>query len=69
VNTSKYPTDARKHLKRFQRTPGYQLMKQEHLAACERLETRLRERDEIIKRLKEKLAEAGVEAGAISIAS
>lgn len=60
MNTSQYPTDTRKHIKRFQRSPGYQAMKKEHLAERERLEIKLRERGETIERLKKKLVESGL---------
>jgi len=62
VNTSKYDPQTRKQLKRFQRSSGYQAMKKEHVAARERLEIQLRERNEAIGRLKQKLVEAGVAA-------
>lgn len=62
MDTSKYETDTRKQLKRFQRSPGYQVMKKEHLAAREHLEIKLRERNEVITRLVQKLVEAGVAA-------
>ena len=77
MNTSKYDTDIRKQLKRFQRSPGYDAMKKEHLAARERLEkehlaarerleAQLRERNEAINRLKQKLVEAGVDADEVA---
>lgn len=62
MNTSKYDTDTRKNLKRFQRTMGYQTMKQAHLAEREMLETKLRERNDVIDRLKTKLLAAGFPA-------
>lgn len=62
MNTSKYDSDTRKHLKRFQRSPAYQLMKKEHTAARELLEQQLRDRNETIERLKKKLVESGVSA-------
>jgi hypothetical protein len=62
VNTSKYDADTRKNLKRFQRTMGYQTMKQVHLAEREKLEIKLRERNEAIDRLKTKLLAAGFPA-------
>lgn len=62
MNTSKYDPQTRKQLKRFQRSSGYQAMKNEHVAVRERLETQLRERNEAIDRLKKKLVEAGVAA-------
>jgi predicted nuclease with TOPRIM domain len=66
VNTSQYPAETRKHLKRFQRSSAYQLMKREHVAAREQLETKLRERNETIERLKKKLVESGVSADEVS---
>ena len=60
MNTSKYDPQTRKHVKRFQRSPGYEAMKKEHLAERERLETKLRERNEAITRLKQKLVESGM---------
>lgn len=57
MNTSQYDPQTRKHLKRLQRSPGYQVMKKEHLAAREVLEKQLRARNETIERLKQKLAE------------
>lgn len=62
MNTAKYDPETRKHLKRFQRTPGYQAMKKEHLAAREQLEATIRERNAAIARLKKKLLAAGVAA-------
>lgn len=66
MNTSKYDAQTRKTLKRFQRSPGYDLMKKEHLAAREALEAKLRERNEAIDRLKKKLVEAGVNADEVA---
>lgn len=66
MNTSQYDTDTRKQLKRFQRTSGYQLMKKEHLAVRDQLEIKLREKTEIIERLKKKLVEAGVAADEVA---
>lgn len=66
MNTAQYDTETRKEVKRFQRSSGYQLMKKEHLAAREQLETRLREKTEIIERLKKKLVEAGVAADEVA---
>jgi predicted metal-dependent hydrolase len=59
VNTSKYDPDTRKQVKRFQRSPGYHVMKQEYAAERERLQSQLRDRNEAIERLKKKLLEAG----------
>ena len=66
MNTSKYDPATRKQLKRFQRSLGYDVMKKEHLAARELLETKLRERNETIDRLKKKLVEAGVNADEVA---
>ena len=60
MDTSQYPAEARKELKRFQRSPAYQAIKKEHLAVREALEQKLRERNETIDRLKKKLVESGV---------
>ena len=66
MNTSQYPTDTRKDLKRFQRSPAYQVMKKAHVAEREQLETKLRARNEVIDRLKKKLVEAGVAADEVA---
>lgn len=66
MQTSQYDSQTRKQLKRFQRTSGYQMMKKEHIAAREKLETQIRERNEAIKRLKQKLADVGVDADEIA---
>ena len=66
VNTSKYDPQTRKNLKRFQRSSGYQAMKNEHVAERTRLETKLRESTETIDRLKKKLVEAGVSADEVA---
>lgn len=66
MNTSQYPAETRKNLKRFQRSSAYQVMKKEHVAERERLETKLRERNEAIDRLKKKLVEAGVAADEVA---
>ena len=66
MNTSQYPTETRKDIKRFQRSPGYQVIKKAHLAERERLETKLRERNEVIDRLKKKLVDAGVTADEVA---
>jgi hypothetical protein len=66
VNTSKYDSETRKQLKLFQRTSGYQTMKQEHLAARALLEKKLRESNETIDRLKKKLVETGISADEVN---
>ena len=62
MNTSKYETDTRKHLKRDQRTPAYRDLQKRSAEARVQLETKLRERNETVARLVKKLVEAGVEA-------
>ncbi len=57
MNTSQYDSATRKHLKRFQRSSAYELMKKEHVAVREQLETKLRARNETIEKLKKKLIE------------
>jgi hypothetical protein len=64
--TSQYDPQTRKNLKRFQRSPAYQVMKKAHVAAREALETKLRQRDETIELLKKKLAESGVSADEVA---
>ncbi len=59
MNTSKYDPQTRKNVKRFQRTPGYQVMKKEHLAEREKLVG-------TIDRLKKKLVEAGITADEVA---
>lgn len=66
MDTSKYDSQTRKDLKRFQRTAGYQMMKKEHLAARAQLEVSLRARNEVIDRLKKKLVEAGIAADEVA---
>ena len=66
MDTSKYPADTRKQLKRFQRSSAYQVIKKEHVAAREVLETKLREKSETIERLKKKLVESGVSADEVA---
>ena len=66
MNTSQYNSQTRKNVKRFQRSPGYQAMKQAYLAEREQLEGKIRERDEAIGRLKKKLVEAGVSADEVA---
>ena len=66
MDTSKYDASTRKNVKRFQRSPAYQVMKKEHVAAREALETKLRKRDETIELLKKKLVESGVAADEVA---
>lgn len=62
MDTSKYDSETRKQLKRFQRSSAYELMKKKHAAEREQLEAKLRERNATIEKLKKKLVEAGVSA-------
>lgn len=66
VNTSQYDPQTRKNLKRFQRTPAYQVMKKQHADERARLETKIRERNEAVDRLKKKLVEAGLPADEVA---
>jgi len=66
MDTSKYDTATRKNLKRFQRTPAYEVMKKEHAATREGLEKQLRDRNGTIEMLKKKLVEAGVSADEVA---
>ena len=66
MNTSQYDSDTRKHLKRFQRSSAYQLMKKEHVAERERLEAKLKARGEAIDRLTTKLLAAGFPADEVA---
>ena len=66
MNTSLYDTQTRKNLKRFQRSPAYQVMKKEHVAAREALEAKLRKSAETIELLKKKLVESGVAADEVA---
>jgi len=59
MDTSKYDSNTRKQVKRFQRSSGYAAMKKEHLAAREALEAKIRDRNDVITRLTKKLVEAG----------
>lgn len=66
MDTSKYDSGTRKDIKRFQRSPAYQVMKKEHVAAREALETKLRQRNETIELLKKKLVESGISADEVA---
>jgi predicted nuclease with TOPRIM domain len=59
VNTSKYDIEIRKNMKRDQRSPAYRDLQRRAIEERSQLETRLRERNEAIDRLKKKLVEAG----------
>lgn len=60
MNTSQYPTETRKSYKRDQRSPAYRELQRRSSEERTKLETKLRERNEAIDRLKKKLIEAGI---------
>ena len=60
MNTSQYPAETRKNVKRDQRSPAYRDLQRRSSEERTKLETKLRERNEVIDRLKKKLVEAGV---------
>lgn len=60
MDTSKYDTATREITKREQRSEAYRLLQQRTAAERTKLETTLRQRNEVIDRLKKKLVEAGV---------
>ena len=66
MNTSKYPAETRKNFKRGQQSPAYRDLQQRALEERTKLETKLRERNEVIDRLKKKLVEKGVDADEVA---
>jgi predicted nuclease with TOPRIM domain len=60
MDTSKYDSETRKQLRRDQHTPAYRDLQKRSAEARTQLETKLRERNEVIDRLKKKLVERGV---------
>lgn len=66
MDTSQYPAETRKQLKRFQRSSAYQVIKKKHAAEREALEQSLRARNETIERLKKKLVESGVSSDEVN---
>jgi predicted nuclease with TOPRIM domain len=62
MDTSKYAPETRKQIKRDQRSPGYQDLKRRFAEQRAQLETKLRERNDAITRLTQKLVAAGVPA-------
>lgn len=58
--TSKYDTETRKNIKRDQRSHAYRDLQRRSSEERTQLETRLRERNEAIDRLKKKLVEVGI---------
>lgn len=66
MNTSQYPEDARKNMKRDQRTPAYRELQRRASEERTKLEIKLRERNEAIARLTKKLVESGVSADEVA---
>ena len=66
MQTSQYDKDTRKSLKRDQRSPAYRDLQRRSSEERTKLETKLRERNEAIDRLKKKLVEAGVAADEVA---
>ena len=66
MNTSQYPVETRKNAKRDQRSPAYRELQRRSSEERTKLETKLRERNEAVDRLKKKLVEAGVNADEIA---
>ena len=66
MNTSKYPAETRKSRKRDQHSPAYRDLQRRSSEERTKLETALRERNEVIDRLKKKLVEKGVDADEVA---
>jgi hypothetical protein len=66
VNTSKYDDDTRKQMKRDQRSLAYRELQRRSAEERVQLETKLRERNEVIARLTKRLVEAGVTPGEVA---
>ena len=66
MNTSKYPTETRHNIRRDQRSPAYRDLQRRSSEERTKLETKLRERNEVIDRLKKKLVEKGVDADEVA---
>lgn len=62
MNTSKYDAQSRRDMKLSQRSPAYRELQRRAAEQRLRLETKLRERNEVIARLKKKLVEVGCTA-------
>ena len=67
MNTSKYDPQTRKDMKLGQRSPAYRDLQQRAAAQRIQLETKLRERNEVINRLKQKLVEVGCTADDVEL--
>jgi predicted nuclease with TOPRIM domain len=66
VNSSKYPTETRENIKRAQRTFEYRELQRRSAEERNKLEAKIRERNEAIKRLKQKLIDAGFSAADVA---
>ena len=66
MNTSQYEAETRKQMKRDQRSPAYRELQRRTSEERTKLETALRERNEVIERLKKKLVESGVNADEVA---
>lgn len=62
MNSSKYDSETRKNLKLGQRALAYRDLQRRAAEERSKLETKLRERNEVIDRLKKKLVEVGCSA-------
>lgn len=60
MQTSKYDADTRKQMKRDQRSLAYRELQRRSAEERVQLETKLRERNEVIARLTKRLVESGV---------
>lgn len=67
MNTSKYDSQTRKDLKLVQRSVAYRELQRRTAAERIQLETKLRERNEVIDRLKKRLVEVGCTADDIEL--
>ncbi len=66
MKTSQYDAPTRKNLKRDQRTLAYRELQRRTSEERTQLETKLRERNEVIDRLKKKLVDAGFNADEVA---
>jgi predicted nuclease with TOPRIM domain len=62
MHTSKYDAQTRRNMKLGQRSSAYRELQRRSSEERTKLETKLRERNEVIDRLKKKLVEAGFAA-------
>jgi hypothetical protein len=66
VNTSKYDSPTRMNTKRDQRSSAYRELQRRTAEVRSQLETKLRDRNEVIGRLTKKLVEAGFNADEVA---